>query len=107
MGILNECASEDVSALEGALCMAVLARLGGTDFKDLAGVGFHENIAVLAKGGGLGREGEGGFCVSSGLLIVVRTWFWDLTGENSLEEREQGRTSAAYFSSSEDIVSLF
>jgi len=58
MRVLDHGASEDVFAAECAFGVPVLARFGGADLEDLAGLGFQDCVAVFAERGGLAGEGE-------------------------------------------------
>ena len=51
--------------------MSVLARFGGCDLNELAGLGLKHGVAAFAQGGGLGWEGEGGVCVAGCLFLSV------------------------------------
>ena len=53
-------AGEDVDSDEGALGVAVLSGLRRGHIGDLAGESLHHDVAALAEGTGLGREGLGG-----------------------------------------------
>ena len=51
--------------------MSVLARFGGCDLNELAGLGLKHGVAAFAQGGGLGWEGEGGVCVARCLFLLA------------------------------------
>lgn len=64
MIIFDRRTSEDISTAEGTFGVAVFSRFCGVNVKNAIGMRFEDSVAPFAEGGGLGGEGERGFCVS-------------------------------------------